>query len=419
MSRLSNLSKQLLVLFFLGFLSACANKDWIASPGRVKPDEPLKDYFARVETSCEKLPFCKEGKLEIVGHQAASYRTFPMRVEKEGEEGYIRGNVWSKRCPPKAENIKTLMDRAFTSGHIDSIEIDVHTPPPSESETVCAPGEECFFIIHDEPDWKLLANHQHKAWDHFNKNRFSEVLKYFNDTYYHTHGLYIELKAERECQRPDQKNQEKRVLNNGRVCGEAGRKVGQAVAKYVTKLNNKSAASSRRQPFKRGKKGPQAPITFVSFSAKELEGAHAALGKNNQVSYALIAGVAPTFFSPIIYTAGQAKGPVPMFDEEFMSFAERAEWLDLIWFSPQGVPDFWERFQKINKVRQCKLKSKKTLKLSVSNYQYDYERFLEKMSYLLPDNLGEPENLTEIVAMMIDVDRDKEKASCIKKPELK
>lgn len=355
-------------------LSACTTfYDGQVSPGRIQRND-LTNGLAAIKDTCKALKNCSAEGLEIIGHGAGSYRHYPMDIN---DDGHVRGNKWSGKCASRARNINDLMDLAFSSRDVTSLEIDVQTP--GSDHLLCRNGNDCLFVMHNKPDWNAIDSLDHPAVEYLQRNTVNATLAHFiANKYYGDRRLYLEIKSTRGCNAPDRTAAECRTLG-ARVAGE--------IAGAVREVHPRQADKDRQW------------LTVVSFSATALQSVHDGLPADlrDSIDYALIAGVHP--FS-LKWFLGQLKGPVPLFNDELQNFAATTPWLDRIWFSPQGIKDFNAFFHGLNEARAkaCSDRGAKCrpLSYSVATYPYKQKAFAEKMTRPLFEQ--------ELASMMIDID---------------
>ena len=359
------------ISFLVSILIGCASKpDWAVSPGRVNHYE-LKDEVEKLNTFWKSLPNPKKyprKKLEIIGHGVGSYRHYPMRVN---EKDFPEGNK------AKAKNITYLMDTAFSSEHINAIELDAL--PPSTSHELCK-GERstqhsCSFIMHDEPDWTLINNDSTpKSLKYMQNNSVSAALNYFVERGYHKKDklMYLELK----CNGSEEK------------CSDDAVRVANDIKKFVSE--NQVAKNKRNW------------LTIISFSPTALKALRCELENtqlHNKVDYALIAGYDKAGLLWHKKILAQAKGKVPKFDEKVKKFVVTTTWLNRVWFSTRGIANSGSVFKDIDVKRDayCKKNACKKLMYSVSSYDKSWKNFQKKLG-------GDKPFISNLVSIMIDVD---------------
>ncbi|RLL52227.1 hypothetical protein D8Y20_07420 [Mariprofundus sp. EBB-1] len=347
-------------------------KDCMVSPNRLQRDQ-LPAALTPLLQTCETFGTPRKTKLEIIGHQAGSYRYYPMGLNSSKDD--IHGNNWSSRCTATAKDVTALMDQTFEPAKkIDAIEIDVHAADLDKA--LCEKGNDCIFVMHNNhntKEWQILAENK-KAY--LNENSLKNVLIHFSKAGYikNNKHLYVELKSTRGCNAPNQ--------SMGGKCTNLGERVAALLNNMVAK--NELDLSDHW-------------LSFTSFSASALEALHHHLntGIQDSIGYALIAGMHP--LRPIEWGLAQAKGSVPLFTEDLQQFAEQTVWLDSIWFSVQGIPKFGKLFQEISDKRKAYTKDK-PLKFTVATYSLKYDRFNLMM---IAQTLSFQQELS---AIMIDID---------------
>jgi len=351
----------------VSLLGGCASlPDWAVSPGRVNHYE-LQKKVKEHEMFWQSLPnpndYPRE-KLEIIGHGVGSYRHYPMRVN---EKDFPEGNKAT------AKNIAYLMDTAFSSEHINAIELDAL--PPSTSHDLCkgerAEQKSCSFIMHDEPDWTLInKSSTPKSLKYMKNNSVSAALNHFVDRGYHKKGklMYLELK----CNTTKKK------------CADDAVRIFNDIKNIIS--NNKAEENKRNW------------LTITSFFPEALKIFQKEMKKielDKKVDYALIAGY-DKFYKKAL---AQAKGKVPKFDKTIQDFIVTTRWLNRVWFSTRGIDSAGAVFEGIDKKRgaYCKEHACKGLKYSVSSYDKDWDKFKK----ILKEDHPFTSNL---VSIMIDVD---------------
>lgn len=374
------MNKIFYLLLLSSLLYSCTRiYDEGASPGRIMRGN-LDSGISAIEKTCKGLgeSVCSKDSLEIIAHEAGSYRFYPMDIH---EKGFMRGNNWSESCKAQAKDVNTLMDSAFASGFISSVEIDIQAP--DQNHPLCSEPNGCLFILHNKPDWSKIesVNHPKAAADYLQRNTLRSVLKHFiSENYYKDKKLYLELKTSFGCNAPER---------NSRKCSQLGKRVAREVADHITKVHSESNDNDSNW------------LTVVSFSATALASFHDQMPEKlrGKVDYALIAGVHP--FS-LKWFFGQLKGSVPLFTQELQNFAITKPWLNTIWFSPQGISKFSNLFKKLNKKRaeMCESETGKCdpLEFSVAAYPYEEEKFYKKMTRMVPSFDQ------RLVSVMIDID---------------
>ena len=358
-----------------------STKDCMVSPNRLQRDH-LPAALKPLLQTCDSFGKPRNKKLEIIGHQAGSYRYYPMGIG--GDDDYIHGNDWNRSCPSEAKRVIDLIDQAFDPAKgIDSIEIDVQAADLDRS--LCQDGNDCIFVMHNKhnkKEWERLAEAES---DDLRNNSLKHVFTHFSEKGYikAKKHLYLELKSTRGCNAPGEEK--------GGKCTDSGNRVAALINKMVAE--NALDLSNNW-------------LSFTSFSAVALQAVHDNLDSNikDKTGYALIAGMHP--LRPIEWFAAQAKGSVPLFTRELQHFAETTAWLDSIWFSPQGIPAFGELFQEISDKRKASCSHCQELKFTVATYSLKHERFNLMM---IAQSLSFKQELS---AIMVDID---DKYACTQK----
>lgn len=375
-------------LFLIPLIVSCTTlPDIFVSPGRIDR-KMLNDGLRPLKEVCEELKDCDFDKLEIVGHGAGSYRYYPMDVVNTFmvENTRVRGNNWSNEYPAKAKNINDLLDLTFSSNEVDSVEIDVQAAPLSHS--LCGDGLGCLYVMHNEPDWEMLEEPGHNAIEYLQNNSLRKILKYFVETkkYYKDRRLHLELKSNFGCNDPDRTSD---------FCRESAVRLANEI---ITTLSNLNALKSEK--WKDPETGePVNWLSLVSFSATALQVSQEVLkaaGLDKYVDFSLIAGVYP---ADLRWIPGQLKGSVPVFSSKLRGFAETTEWLDTIWFSPQGIEGFNKVFQDVLNKRQAQYGDKDRLGFNIAVYSYVPSQFISEMLSMQNRGINLP-----VKAMMIDID---------------
>lgn len=367
-------------------IEGCTKIDSLVSPGRIERAD-LKGSRVNMEGLCEKMASCKKNELEVIAHVAGSYREYPMTVDRGflPKDGMVMSQGWGIKSWFKAKDINDLIDKTFENSEIDSLEIDIQVPP--SDHPLCTKGKRCAFVVHDLVDWSAVDNKNNAANIYLKRNSLDKILTHFvkEKSYYKNRRLYLELKSLFTCNAPKRKSKE---------CSDLGKRIAKEISMVLPDLKNIKSDNNKNW------------LTLTSFSASALEEAHTSLkilGLDEFVDFALIAGVYPnnSFLSFAKWVVGQQKGSVPMFTKPLRKFAVEKTWLDSIWFSPQGVTNFYSLFHKMNKSREDE--GLGPLKFSVANYSIKWPKFKKAM-------LRQPACATKvpIVAMMIDIDDDQE-----------
>lgn len=337
------------------------NPNFFVSPSRIERSQ--------LDTEVDKLRYFRtlemQGdydykSLEIIGHASASFRHYPMNIDKSLS---VVGNY-----DTKAIDVSKLIDVAFYSDDIDSIEIDVYVAEPSHLLCKNQDKKNCSFIMHDTPAWEDINNSTtSEAFKYMQRNTLLKVLTHFVKQDYHLKNkrLYLEIKT---CQQPNHEN-------NSSCTADASKRIIDDIQDIIEK--NYLG------------KGKENWLTIVSFSPIALSTAYKTLDKNSQekVDYALIAGYDKKGFCGIKESLAQCKGPVPQFNENIEKFVLSNTWIDRVWFSTKGIAKPNEMFQNIYNKRR-------DLKFSVSSYDNSEKHFYEIMKqFKLP-----------LASIMIDVD---------------
>lgn len=365
-----------LILVGAILLSSCGLKDRMVSPGRVKLNEVEK-----FQNICDDFQLsCKNNNLEVVGHQAGSYRHYPMDFSSNGE---MIGNNWSKSCRSEIKPIATLMGETFAEKDIKSIEIDVHASP--KDGDLCKQGN-CLHIIHNVPNWKKLKRND-PAVAYLTNNTLKKSLDSFIEQKFHQHHyLYLEVKAKKKCNNPIDPADPK----TNSECEELVTHAYPLIAGEIEAALNKTSDTKNKW------------LRVVSFSASALQVVHEQLPVElrDKVEFALIAGVqSKTLTSGVKWYFGQAKGSVPMFRDELQGFAATTKWLDKIWFSIQGIPNYGDIFYKIAVARH--MAGLKSLEFNVATYTYNFDKFKEKLASGRSKFFDLP-----ITSMMMDIESE-------------
>ncbi len=370
-----------LVVCYVDSAPGFSTKDCMVSPNRLQRDQ-LPSALQPLLQTCDTYGKPRNKNLEIIAHQAGSYRYYPMGI---GDNDYIHGNDWNRDCPSEAKRVVDLIDQAFDPAKgIDSIEIDVQAADLDKK--LCLNGNDCIFVMHNKhskKEWQTLAQTES---DDLRDNSLKHVLTHFSDEGYINKGkhLYLELKSTRGCNAPGE--------DKGGKCTDLGHRVATLIN---TMVSEKKLDLSDNW------------LSFTSFSATALQTVHDHLDAKlkDKMGYALIAGMHP--LRPIEWAAAQTKGSVPLFTGELQAFAETTPWLDSIWFSPQGIPEFGALFQEISDKRKTPSEFKE-LKFTVATYSLKYDRFNLMM---IAQTLSFKQELS---AIMIDID-DKYEDACTDK----
>lgn len=384
---MKNIYKILTSVIIVSILSACCfgNPDWAVSPNRINIDKgELSDEIKKIHDLCDSMPGnCISNKLEIVGHGAASFRYYPMGIDKDGK---VKGNSWSVFKNAKAKNVVDLMDIAFRDHNIEAIEIDVQLPKTSHPLCKIADKQNCAFVMHNTPDWKMISNENIDSFRYFQNNTLNIVLSHFMNQNYHTEGkrVYLELKSSLDCTSPDQERIE---------CTDDAFRVANIVKQILSKTNSSESTKNW--------------LIITSFSATALSALREKLEEQfkNQVDYALIAGYDTKGFLGIKSCLAQCKGPVPQFTKEMQDFASLTPWLNKLWFSTKGISNPIKIFDGVVSKRSklCKLRNNEScekLLFCVANYDQSENKFREIMN-----NSDEPFT-HPLVSIMIDIDEE-------------
>lgn len=355
----------IVVLFFSGCETpsplCLGNPNFFVSPSRIERSQ--------LDTEVDKLRYFRtlemQGdydykSLEIIGHAAASFRHYPMNIDKSLS---VVGNY-----DTKAIDVTKLIDVAFYSDDIDSIEIDAYVAKPSHLLCKNQDKKNCSFIMHDAPAWEDINNSTtSEAFKYMQRNTLLKVLTHFVKQDYHLKNkrLYLEIKS---CPLLNQEN------NTSCTAVASNR-----IADDIKDIIDKNYLGQGRKNW----------LTIVSFSPTALSTVYNKLGKNLQekVNYALIAGFDKKGLYGIKESLAQCKGPVPQFSKNIEDFVLTSPWIDRVWFSTKGIT-------KPNKMFQNIYNKRKDLKFSVSSYDNFENNFYEIMKqFKLP-----------LVSVMIDVD---------------
>lgn len=359
------------MLGLLLLMSCRGMRDNIASPGRYEAAS-VADSTKRLLQTCEQMGGCATTDLEIIGHQAGSYRNYPMDVTRGGE---VLSNGWPGSGSTAATDILPLLDAAFGGPDMDAVEIDVQALPAAHPQYS---DSSRVVVLHDlQKRWRNVDANSPAA-EHFRTNTLSSVLKHFaSEGLGQTKRLYIEIKSRFGCNAPD---------NSSTKCTYTSEVVAQVLSEQLT--DTALWRNSSGKPC----------ITIISFSATALETVRAGLPKHLWpfIDFALIAGVDRGGFRWLV---GQAKGSVPIFTKQMRQFVTTTDWLQRIWFSAQGIRDFESVFAELDAARKKECANCSALGYSVAVYPLKTESFHKRMlphpttTYHLP-----------LKSMMIDVD---------------
>ena len=284
-----------------------------------------------------------EAKLLRVGHVLGAYREYAMVVDKDGAQKHT-GNV-----DGPAQDMVPLLERAFQSFELNSVELDVHVAPPNMTHL----NPEEIVVVHNSPDWREF-DRPSAGMDYLKRNTFRTVLDAFLAKGYGKEGgkLYIEVKAPPVCE-----------LSSTTMPSECSR-IGRAIAKTIMTTKAEMRPS----------------LAFISFWPKMLEAVHTglvALGADADVhEYVLILGPSSAFWA---HVGSGAKGNVPQFDDERKVWLEKTPWVDAVWASPSPriSPKLGEDMANINRERLAHCAT--CLNVGVSVYQSNPDAFEEHL----------------------------------------
>lgn len=337
------------------------------SPGRVSKEE-LKDHNKTFSVISDSISINPKAKYEVIGHGAASWRYYPMGVNKKG---LVYGNGY-KNKKTQALNIVQLIDSSIAMDPEMSIELDAQYPPANHELKKRFP-EDGAYILHDVPKWKKGYMSLNSSLNYFHQNTLLIALNHHTAKGYHQKSkVYVEIKACKNC--IDITSQE---LDCKDQCIALANEVKDLVIQ-----------------FKRDDQ--QNWLCITSFSPAALDAFRNALPDSlkGAVDFILIAGHTRKFITACI---AQSKGHVPRYDAEMKCFIVHTEWLNCIWFSGQGIPKFNELFTEISQKRKTLHPDWNPVEFSFSTYQKKSEKMKNMM-------MKSPGLQVEIRSFMLDLD---------------
>ena len=346
-------------------------KTAIISPGRITPNKLKEhnDFFIKLSNDITKK---QKTSYEIIGHGSSSFRYYPMGINCKG---LVYGNGFLNKNTPALD----IIDLIKTSISVDpsiSIELDVHYPPKNHYIKKKFPNNGAY-ILHNIPKWEKPYMKKDTVLNYFNKNTIKNVVDFFvRNEYYHKSKVYIELKLNKECFD---------IHNFEEHCKEQSYNLAQELKQYTL---------YRREDNENW-------LCITSFSPLALKIFRDTLPNDfkNHFDYVLIAGYTGSWIKSKL---AQLKGFVPRFDSKIISFIIQSEWIDTIWFSAQGIPQYKKIFNEIIQKRK-ELDIIKKINFSFSTYQ----KTPRKMVNLMHKNRTEKLN-AEIRSFMFDLDYKKE-----------
>ena len=343
--------------------------DGLKSPGRIRP----ADYtatFQRLIEACQQGATCS-AKPRGVGHVAGSLRRYPMAVRSSGAHAHGWG-----RHTTCAENVNTLMDRAFSELHLDGIEIDTHSTPGRDPAD-CSLDRPCASVVHDEPRWDVASGPDSAGKKYLTDNSLVKVLGHFAERYA-TQGrhLFLELKEPKGCSNAD--------------LGKAGKCASRihGIVRDVAAVHAVSSLADR--------------LDFISFSRHALDSAHEAslqTALNGHVGFQFIAGVSADKSNVLCRVVALTSQPVDEITRGDLNWLAQEGWISGVWFSPFCYPDAAQALAAINRERAMARLA--PLQVGISTYQERESDILGwlKMQYREPSS-----DLAVIASFIVDID---------------
>ncbi|WP_196893142.1 PI-PLC domain-containing protein [Aureivirga marina] len=326
-------------MFFRRFIVKLEEK--LFSPGRVL-FQNLNSYTKDFKQLISKINKDKLQEVEVITHGVGSWRFYPMGINKDE---IVYGNGFEFQKTP-AKNINDLIDEVLKKNPTISFEIDVQYPPENHEIRKKFPlNYGC--VIHDIPNWEKIKVTS-KATQYLQRNSIKNVLNHFvNCKYYQKSKLHIEIKVTEECYG----NQ---TVNCELICRDLAKDLLEFIEKYKRASNENW-------------------IWITSFSPKALKIFRKNLPENlrNSIEYSLILGYQGGFIKSKL---AQLKGFVPAFDEKIKLEILEMDWLNCIWFSIQGIPNFKEEFIILNQKRKERNPNIPNLEFNFSTYQFRKEK---------------------------------------------
>ena len=328
--------------------------------------------------------------LALIGHGAGSFRYYPMRIVSQAKPEQAPDGVAATAtiagngalfAAAEAKPVAQLMEQAFKQYGLDAIELDVQIlldDDRGRSDLAGVANTAC--ILHDPILPDKLA-YPSPAYDYLRENTLSKLLETFVAQGYHQDKLlYLDLKSDACCQVSPS-----RAPDSCKVYPDL-------LAEVIKPYLSDAFASNHGKPW----------LRVVSFSPHSLFALRDVLDSEQQrhLNFGLIAGYEnnlPWPLSIIKRKAANAKGPVPLLDDEILEFAASCEWLNQLWFSCKGLSKPVAIFQQLNQRRLAAMLS--PLSYSVSHYDVSERHYRRKLSQLAA------KQPLDIASFMIDIDQ--------------
>lgn len=350
--------------------SSCVKilNEQIVSPGRVQSLDSLKLHNLAFAKVSETLSIDPPKTYEIIGHGASSWRYYPMGINRAG---IVYGNGL-KYKKTQADSIIDLIDKSIAIDPTMSIELDAHYPPDWHPLRIDYPTDGAI-ILHDIPNWNKERTESKKAIDYFHNNTLKKAVDHFvAKDYFQKSKLYVEIKTTKDCYDGRKQND---------FCQSSCRKLAVELKGYARDVVRPSGENW---------------LCVSSFSPLALSTFRNSLPEDirDHIDYVLIVGYTGSFIKAML---AQSKGYVPRYDKAIDSFLVNTQWVDVVWFSGQGIKDFNTALNKLRADRIIAHPDWEELEFSFSTYQKKLPKMVKLMT-------KEPHLKVKIRSFMLDLD---------------
>ncbi len=340
----------------------------IVSPGRVQSKDSLRSHNIAFAQVSDTLSIDPPRKYEVIGHGASSWRYYPMGINKAG---VVYGNGY-KYKKTQAGNIVELIDRSIAIDPAMSIELDAQYPP-DEHPIRQKYSEDGAYILHDIPKWTKRRTEKDTAMNYFHNNTLKGAIDHFvKKDYFQKSKLYVEIKTTKDCYD---------VSHQKDNCQSQWGKLAVELKDYARNVIRQSGENW---------------LCVSSFSPIALSTFRDSLPVEvrDHIDYVLIVGYTGSFIKAM---AAQSKGYVPRYDDDITSFLVNTQWVDVVWFSAQGIKCFNTQLNALREKRFIAHPDWEELEFSFSTYQKELPKMVKMMT-------KEPHLKVRIRSFMLDLD---------------